>query len=232
MPRLTFIVPCHNAAPNLPDLIASLRCQADPGWRAVLIDDLSTDGTGDVLSAAAAEDDRLSCIINDERRFALQNIVEASTRVEGVVAVIDGDDQLVNDGTVSLVKGSHVRPGMVVWTAHRWDINDLNISREMPQRVDPYSHPWCTSHLRTFDASILRRVPTPNFRDHLGRWFERGYDQALMLPLLRLADVRLYVPEVCYLYRIKSCSIPDRSWTERKQLQTVNFVRARGFLDG
>ena len=62
------------------------------------------------------------------------------------------------------------------------------------------------------------------------KWFKRGYDQALMLPILSLTKNRTYVNEVCYLYNIESVSVDDRDWAEMEQLSTINLVRARGFL--
>ena len=148
------------------------------------------------------------------------------------MAVIDGDDELCNNDAVKLLHKAYEDPEMdVVWTAHKWDINGLNISRKLPENINPYQYPWCSSHLRTFRASLLSEVPESNFKDHKGEWFERGYDQALMLPLLYRARKHKYLPDVCYLYKINSVSVNDRDWAEHKQLRTVNLVRARGFLE-
>ena len=102
----------------------------------------------------------------------------------------------------------------------------------MPTNVNPYQWPWCTSHFRTFRANLLKHVKDKNFLDANEKWFERGYDQALMLPLLSLTKNRKYIDEICYLYNIDSSSIPkdERNWHEMKQISTINFVRARGFL--
>jgi hypothetical protein len=63
-----------------------------------------------------------------------------------------------------------------------------------------------------------------------GKWFERGYDQALMLPILKQTTKRKYINEICYLYNIDSVSVDDRDWAEMKQISTINMVRARGLL--
>jgi len=112
-----------------------------------------------------------------------------------------------------------------------WDINNLNISKPIPKNVDPYSWPWCSSHLRTFKASLLRDIPDSNFKNTKGEWFKRGYDQALMLPLLKKSKSRNYIDKVCYQYNIESVSMPERSWEEMDQISTINLVRARGFMD-
>lgn len=229
--KLTFIIPCFNAQKNLKLLCDSLISQKDPSWNAIFIDDMSTDETLAELREIASNDERFMIIENVERKFALRNIVETARELDDtIVAIIDGDDQLCNDDTVSLIKSAHDERNMVVWTGHRWDINNMNVSRELPEKVNPYQFGWCSSHLKTFDAELLRSIAESNFKDCYGRWFERGYDQALMLPLLFISARHRYVPDVCYLYKIESCSIENRDWTERKQLQTINFIRARGFL--
>ena len=106
----------------------------------------------------------------------------------------------------------------------------MNISKELPQGVNPYQYEWCTSHLKTWRASLLKEVSDDNFKDLSGSWFLRGYDQALYLPLLYLSREKKFLNEVCYLYRINSSSIKTRDWNEKIQLDTVRLVRARGYL--
>jgi hypothetical protein len=77
---------------------------------------------------------------------------------------------------------------------------------------------------------MLKNISDRNFKDINDKWFERGYDQALMLPLLYLTENRSYINEVCYLYKINSVSVDDRDWCEQKQHSTINFVRSRGFV--
>ena len=101
----------------------------------------------------------------------------------------------------------------------------------MPSNVDPYAWPWSSSHLRTFKASLLKNVSDKNFLNHKGEWFQRGYDQALMLPIIHVSNSRKYVPEVCYVYNIDSVSIPFRDYEEMSQISTINIVRSRGFLN-
>jgi glycosyltransferase involved in cell wall biosynthesis len=230
--RVLFIIPCFNASKNIPNIISSLTSQTDDRWNCVIVDDISTDNTFEVVKSIKSK--KFAIIKNDEKKYALRNIVDTARLYENrediVVAVIDGDDQLCNDNAVSLLLDEYQRDFDVVWTAHKWDINGMNISKEIPSNVDPYSWPWCSSHLRTFRSSLIKNVSDKNFKDCDGNWFKRGYDQALMLPLLSLTNNRKYIPEVCYQYNINSVSIENRSWEEKEQISTINIVRARGFL--
>ena len=64
----------------------------------------------------------------------------------------------------------------------------------------------------------------------MGEWFKRGYDQALMLPILSRTSSRSFLNTVCYQYNINSVSMTERSWEEHDQISTINIVRSRGFL--
>ena len=232
--KVVFIVPCFNAEKNLDNLSQSLISQNNEDWSCILIDDISLDKTAEKIKDIGSHDKRFHSHINKNKKFALRNVVETARlfekRDDVIIAVVDGDDQLCNDETVSLLEEEYKLGSEVVWTAHRWDINDLNISREIPPNVDPYSWPWSSSHLRTFSSQLLSQVSDKNFKDLSGRWFKRGYDQALMLPILSLTENRKYIDKVCYQYNINSVSIKDRSWEEMGQISTINTVRARGFL--
>ena len=232
--RVVFIVPCYNMSENFEVLVESITSQKSEDWSCIMIDDISDDDTWGKISNLQNSDGRFTGVKNLEKKYALRNIVENSRsfqdRDDIIIATIDGDDSLCNDETVGLLIEQYKKGSDVVWTGHRWDINNMNISREMPKDVDPYSYPWCSSHLRTFRCSLLKGIDDVNFKDTVGNWFKRGYDQALMLPILSLTSNRYYIPEICYKYNINSVSIKDRSWEESGQISTINIVRSRGFI--
>ena len=231
--EVKFIIPCYNAAGNLPDLFKSLYDQKSSKWSAILIDDMSEDRTYDCATEYSSSN--IEIIKNTEKKYALRNIVENARRFQKkediIIAVIDGDDSLCNPDTVDLLLDSYDKGYDVVWTGHRWDINDMNISKPMPENVDPYSYTWSSSHLRTFRADLLEKVKDINFKDTSGSWFMRGYDQALMLPIIHVSEKRHYIDEICYRYNINSVSIPYRDYSEMTQISTINLVRSRGFLE-
>jgi len=233
--NIVFIVPCFNAEMNLDLLTNSLLAQKNHNWKCILVDDMSTDDTWKKIKTISDDSkDKFQAIRNTEKKYALRNIVETARAYENdknvIIAVIDGDDQLCNNDAVDILMDQYEKGHDVVWTAHKWDINGLNISKEMPSNVNPYQWPWCSSHLRTFRATLLKEISDLNFQDVNKKWFKRGYDQALMLPILSLTKKRKYVDEICYLYNIESVSVNDRDWAEMEQLSTINLVRARGFL--
>lgn len=61
-PVVTVIVPGFDIAEFAPEALDSLRAQTLGEWTAVLVDDASTDGTGAIFDAAAADDGRFRVV--------------------------------------------------------------------------------------------------------------------------------------------------------------------------
>ena len=237
---IVFISPTYNASFHLSELYESLREQSNKHWSWVILNDMSNDDTLEIANNIAKSDElkRVTIVNHIEKKFALKGIVDylqsnyTSTHADTIVAIVDGDDALCNENTVDLVLKEYNdnQELEVLWTAHSWDINGMNISRDMPGNINPYQYPWVSSHLKTFKLGILQMISNENFKDLDGNWFERGYDQAIYLPLLHLAKSRKFLNEICYLYRINSNSLKVRDWKEKSQMDTIRLVRARGYV--
>lgn len=97
-PRLSLAIPVYNEREVLPELLSRVRGALDgvPGGphEIVLVDDGSTDGTVEMLEAAAAEDARIVAVCLS-RNFGHQMALTAAfDHVTGdVVVVMDGDLQ-------------------------------------------------------------------------------------------------------------------------------------------
>jgi glycosyltransferase involved in cell wall biosynthesis len=235
--KVVFIIPMFNAAPHVGELVRSLQEQKNSNWEAIIIDDMSDDDTIFMVNHTVGSDERFKFIVNKEKKYALKNVVEnsviAAKEKDCIIAVLDGDDALCNEDTVDLILEAYQDDEVgTAWTGHKWDINNINISKQLPSefRINPYEYPWVSSHLKTFRSKLILEINDKNFKDLDGNWFQRGYDQALYLPLMYLSIKRKYIDEVCYLYRINSNSMKQRSWKEQDQLNTVKLVRARGFI--
>jgi len=235
--EVVFISPMYNAKPHLKDLFESLIEQNNPNWRLILIDDMSTDNSFGYACNLLGEESRIQVRTNKEKCWALKNVIKVAREFEDrddvIIAVIDADDALCNENTVDLLIKTYDDQTDTVWTAHSWDINSINISKSLPEKINPYQFPWVSSHLKTWRSSLLKEVNDSNFKNLDDKWFKRGYDQALYLPLLYKSRKRLFIDEICYLYRINSESTKheNQNRINRNQMNTSRLVRARGYLE-
>jgi glycosyltransferase involved in cell wall biosynthesis len=95
-PRLvSVLMPFLNVAPYLADAIESVRAQTYPHWELLLVDDGSTDGSGEIARRYAALDPRVRALehpgranlgASASRNLALRHATGA------YVALLDGDD--------------------------------------------------------------------------------------------------------------------------------------------
>jgi len=98
-PQLTAVVPAYNEVESLPQLLRELRTALDATgrtWELVLVDDGSTDGSGELLQAEAARDARLVVL-----RF-VKNAGQSAALAAGLArargdAVVTLDADLQND---------------------------------------------------------------------------------------------------------------------------------------
>lgn len=120
-PVVTVIVPGRDVAVFASEAVASLRAQTFREWAAILVDDGSTDATGAIFDAAAAEDSRIRVIRHTPSRGlgAARNAALDLVDTE-YVGFLDADDILRPQaldrlvGTVTrtgsdLVAGAYVR---------------------------------------------------------------------------------------------------------------------------
>lgn len=94
-PLATIIVPGRDIAAFAPEAIESLQAQTEQRWRAILIDDGSTDATGALFAQAAASDPRFTVVSREISRGL------GAARNAGLALVdtpylgfLDGDDTL------------------------------------------------------------------------------------------------------------------------------------------
>ena len=236
--KINFISPTYNASYHLKDLYESLKEQTNKNWKWFVLNDMSIDDTFEIAKNIEKEDARVTVINHKEKKFALKGIYDYlhnEYKLESendIFAIVDGDDSLCNENTVDVILKEYNENLNLdaLWTSHTWDINGMNISKDLPGNINPYQYPWVTSHLKTFRLDIFKKILPKNFKDMDGNWFERGYDQAIYLPVLHLAKERKFLDEVCYLYRINSNSLKVRDWKEKSQMDAIRLVRSRGFI--
>ena len=239
-----FLTPAFNCEKEIKRTLFSMISQSYDSWRAVFVDDVSDDQTGQVIEDIAKSLDlggRVKVVRRKEKFGETRNTLEEIKEIDDneVVCRLDGGDWLTENDTLFYMDEIYRKydPG-VVWTNHRWSYTSNNISAplNLKEGQTVYEHPWVSSHLKTFRAKHLKVIPKKNFLDENGDWIMIGCDQAVFLPMMHMCFQEkrnlVHFPLVCYHYNI-DLKNPNLFKSDRslKQRDMALWVRQRGFLD-
>lgn len=215
-PLATVIVPGWDVAPFAAAALDSLRAQTFGGWRAVLVDDGSTDGTGEIFARYAAADDRFVLAPHDHQRGlgAARNtgldLVDTA-----YVGFLDADDvmmpraletlvgSLESSGS-DLVAGAYVRLRPEGGGYRAGEVQPWVAAATSPRRVATTldAHPEVTGNIVAW--SKLSR--TAFWSDH-GLRFPEGVlyeDQEIAQRMYTSARAFDVVPDVVVQWRVRA----------------------------
>jgi len=244
--KFVFVIPYFNCQEDITRTIYSMVSQSYDDWRAVLINDLSTDGTRDVVHKACNSlpnhlRNKFTLVDNEEKHGEVRNTLRTVQTIDDsdVVCRLDGGDWLTENDLLSILDSVYQDEKVeVAWTAHRWSYTTRNISGPMnlSNGQTVYQHPWVSSHLKTFRCGSLKKVPVRNFKDDEDNFIMIACDQAVFLPMMHIAHSEgkklQFVPIVGYHYNIdlsnKNLFTNERSI---RQKLSAEGIRKRGFLE-
>jgi len=218
---LCVITPAWNCERWVARSLQSVQCQSYRNFRAVLIDDVSSDRTCEVARRAVAGDDRFTVVRNEARSYPLANLVKGATLAGGapndVIVVVDGDDWLAHDKVFECLAQIYSDPD--IWLTYgssklypqplkaRLRRRPLRgVEREYPDVVSQNGlwryYQFIAGHLRTYRRFLWEAIPDDRLRDGNGSYFSRAGDAASMWAMLELATAAhvRYVPQVLYVY--------------------------------
>ena len=242
--KFVFITPAYNCEDSIHKTIYSMMSQSYDNWRAIIINDISTDSTLERIKHVCNNSiyaDRFTIIDNKEKHGEVRNTLKCMDIVDNdeIVCRVDGGDWLTeNDCLYILNTVYNEYDPDVAWTSHRWAYTRRNISGplQLNENMTVYNHPWVSSHMKTFRSKALKGINDLNFRDEDGEYIVIGCDQAIFLPMMHRSHLNkrnlIHIPFVCYHYSI-DLKRPDLFTCERsiKQKNSAEYIRKRGYIE-
>lgn len=109
-PRASVVIPARNEARNIADCLRSVLCSTYAPLEVIVVNDHSTDGTGDIARAIAAEDQRVRVIDNTDLPsgwFGKQWACSQGARMAtgDILIFVDADTRIAPDLIVRSVNG-------------------------------------------------------------------------------------------------------------------------------
>ncbi len=210
-PLISVIVPVYNAEAYLPACFASLKAQNHSHFEIILVNDGSTDGSGDLCRAFSVEDDRVRLVEtpNEGVGFARNRGIEAASG--SYIYMMDADDVLEHNllTQCAAVLRAHA-PDMLVFGYCKTNENGKVIGQVVPPdlRLDDVANQKA-GLVRILSAGTSLAVWTKMFsadflRCH-GLQFtsqKRGQDMRFVLECLQRAQSVVSMAAVLYRYRV------------------------------
>jgi glycosyltransferase involved in cell wall biosynthesis len=210
---IVVVIPSYNNADWYERNLSRLFSQTYNNWRAIYIDDCSTDGTSDLVEQYIkkhGQSHRVQLIKNKTNKGALANIYHAvySCGDHEIILLLDGDDWLHNNEVLSLISKTYEDEN--IWMTYgqyvEYPRGRMGQCREMPREViekNAYrDFAWITSHLRTFYAWLFKKIKTKDLMFN-GDFFSVTWDMAILFPMLEMSAGRCkFISDVLYEYNI------------------------------
>ena len=230
------IIRTYNAENYIKLAIDSVKKQSIDNWKCVVVNDLSTDKTKEIIKENIKDDSRFTLLTNKEHSgSALESFVngvdKAKPKDEDILVVLDGDDYLeincleilekyYKNPTVLLTYGSYK------YTHHDFPGNETRKGYFIGDNIRELD--WRASHCRTFKYKLFKACPNENFRDASGKYIGPTEDLAMMFPLIELAGIKntRHVKEYIYYYNEQN-PLSDCKVKTVEQNDNAKMIRAR-----
>ena len=196
----------YNCRDYITKCMESVVNQDYDNYRHILVDDCSTDDTLEVILTYLDQlpqelRDKYTIVTNTERSGAVYNQVSTFRDLENseaIVMILDGDDSLVNDNSIFAYYNA-IYDGTTEFTyGSCWSVVDNIplISQPYPEAIKQarayreHRFNWILpyTHLRTFNAKLIKGIPDSAFQDSSGNWYRAGGDGSTFYNLIEAAD--------------------------------------------
>ena len=172
MTHFTILIPSYNNIKWIYRTLYSALYQRYNNFDVIYLDDMSDDGTYEYVVDNFKNFKNLSIVRNNERKLAVKNIYDGVRLVkdDSVVIILDGDDQLKNDGVLYYL--SNVYKDVNIWMTYgSFEIKAKKshfLRSHTKEEIESNSFrdvPWVASHLRTFRKELYLKIDEEDLKD-------------------------------------------------------------------
>lgn len=114
-PLVSVVVPAHNEVQHIRECIESVLAQTHQNWECIIVDNCSTDGTGEIAREYAAKDPRIRVCRHAERLRAVANFNCGLRQISGAskyCKIVFADDWIFPECLESMVAVAEEHPSV------------------------------------------------------------------------------------------------------------------------
>jgi glycosyltransferase involved in cell wall biosynthesis len=222
-----FIIPSFNNEKYYIKNLESVFNQKYTFWRAIYIDDCSTDNTYNLVKEFIKErgfEDKVIVLRNKKNmkqtysRYIAYNMCQD----DEVCCLLDGDDWLYDDNVLTILNEKYIEHNLLISYGQFYyyendtlqklsgfkkyneeDIKNINFN---------YRNQWITQHLRTCESSLLKTIPE-SYLKYNGEWLQCCSDIAEMWWVLERSSGRhMNIGSPTYVYNKDNSLQYDNSY--------------------
>ena len=206
------VVPFYNVEEWIGLTIKSVKAQKYTNFQCIMVNDISTDKSSEVVRKIIDGDSRFVLIDNEEKAYALKNIYDAieysNPSPEDIIITLDGDDWLASADVLSHLSDFYDKEKCwLTYGSYAEYPSGIKgkFAKQIPQniiRASAYrTSEWMTSHLRTFKYHLWNNIEVDDMKDEDGNFYQMTWDLSFMFPMLEMSgDKHRYIDEIMYIY--------------------------------
>jgi glycosyltransferase involved in cell wall biosynthesis len=222
--RFCFVISSYNNERNIYNNLLSVIKQDYPNWRAIYINDCSTDKTErmffDIVNKYRVSD-KFVYIKNDKQMHQMYNKFHAYKLVEvdEIVCILDGDDWLAHNNVLQTLCVKYKNSDSQVITSNFNSF--VNGEIVATQLYHPFykntnrirqTKQYLFRHLKTGYGRLFKAIPE-EYLQYNGEWLDMCTDLAEMFSVAELAGGKVsQIDDVLYIYNADNSIQYANSW--------------------
>lgn len=210
--KFIIVVPVFNNKDLIVSCLDSIINQTYDDLGLIIRDDMSTDGTGDVIETYLRDKGGDIIFIRNKKKLypvgnTYESVIEYVEDPESIIGVVDGDDKLVsNDAVKKIMEVYETQDKWMVWSQHQNTDGSRGQSMSLPPDSVIYNNRnyWSTSHFRTSKAGLFFKIKKDDIIDPFvpESYYTFSGDAAFLFPFCEMCgnDKSFFLNEILYCY--------------------------------
>jgi glycosyltransferase involved in cell wall biosynthesis len=220
--KFIIVVPVHNAKNLIESCLASLISQSFDDLGIIIRDDISMDGTDDVIRKFLGVEGNeaqikfngkdIIFIANNRKLYPIGNTYDSVMNYvdnkNAIIGVVDGDDALISAKAVQTVYDVYESDPnkWLVWSQHMNQDGTTGQSTPLPPDSVIYQsrNYWAVSHFRTSRIGLFYKLDANDLKDPFveNSYYTYAGDAAFLFAFCEMAgnEHSQFIPQKLYLY--------------------------------